>query len=56
MAQATEVLQRSLNSIDAEISAAKERADEAKHEHDALKSSAAERKQAIQAKIDALNS
>lgn len=56
VAQATEVLQRSLDSIDAEISAAKERADEAKSEHDALKSSASERKQAIQAKINALNS
>ena len=56
VAQAIEVLQRSLESIDAEISAAKERADEAKHEHDALKASATERKQAIQAKIDALNS
>lgn len=56
VAQAIEVLQRSLDSIDAEISAAKERADEATREYEALKSSGPERTTAIQAKIDALNS
>jgi hypothetical protein len=42
--------------IDSEIEAAKERADEAQREFEALEASASERKQAIQAKIDALSS
>jgi chromosome segregation ATPase len=54
LAQATTVLEKAIESIDAEIQAAKTRADEAKSEYEALKSSASERKQAIQAKIDAL--
>lgn len=54
--QAITVLEAARDNIDAEIGNAKERADEAKAEHDALKSSASERKQAIQAKIDALKS
>jgi hypothetical protein len=52
--QATAVLEKAIDSIDAEIEAAKTRADEAKLEYEALKGSASERKQAIQAKIDAL--
>jgi predicted RNase H-like nuclease (RuvC/YqgF family) len=56
LAQATAVLEKAIESIDAEIEAAKTRADEAKAEHEALKSSATERKQAIQAKIEALRS
>jgi len=54
LAQATAVLEKAIESIDAEIPAAKARADEAKLEYEALKASATERKQAIQAKIDAL--
>jgi hypothetical protein len=54
--QATTVLEKALANIDAEIEAAKDRADEAKAEYEALKGSASERKQAIQAKIDALRS
>ena len=48
------VLARAIEAIDDEIVAAKERAEEAKAEHEALKASANERKQAIQAKLDAL--
>ena len=48
------VLERAIESIDAEIEAAKERADEAKREFEAMKASAAERKAAIKAKLDAL--
>ena len=48
------VLVRALEAIDDEIVAAKERMDEAKAEHEAMKASATERKQAIQAKLDAL--
>ena len=48
------VFVRALEAIDDEIVAAKERIDEAKAEHEALKASADERKQAIQAKLDAL--
>lgn len=49
------VLQDAVDSIDGEIEAAKERADEAKAEFEALKASAQERKDAIAAKIDALD-
>jgi chromosome segregation ATPase len=56
VAQATAVLEKAIESIDAEIQAAKTRADEAKLEYEALKSSASERKQAIQAKIETLRS
>ena len=54
VAQATETLEKALGSIDREIEVAKERADEAKAEFEALKASASERKQAITAKIKAL--
>jgi hypothetical protein len=49
------VLLRSIERIDAEIAAAKERAEEAKAEYEAMKASAQERKQAIEAKIAALD-
>lgn len=52
---ATALLTNAIEAIDAEITAAKERADEAKREFEALKASANERKQAIKAKIDALS-
>ena len=48
------VLTRAIGAIDDEVGTAKERIDEAKAEHEALKASANERKQAIQAKLDAL--
>ncbi len=54
-AQAVASLEKALADIDLEIEAAKERADEAKAEYEALKASAAERKQAITAKIEALS-
>ena len=50
------VLERAIEQIDAEIAAARERADEAKAEFEAMKASAAERKQAITAKLAALDS
>ncbi|HEX8073929.1 MAG TPA: hypothetical protein VF545_03015 [Thermoleophilaceae bacterium] len=50
------VLETAIEQIDAEIEAAKERADEAKREFEAMKASAAERKQAIAAKLAALDS
>ncbi len=49
------VLIQAIESIDAEITTAKERADEAKREYEALKASATERKQAITAKLDTLS-
>ncbi len=49
------LLVRSIERIDAEIAAAKERAEEAKAEYEAMKASATERKQAIEAKIAALD-
>ncbi len=52
---ATIVLTRAIDAIDAEVAAAETRAEEAKAEHEHLRDSAAERKAAIQAKIDALN-
>lgn len=51
---ATIVLEKAIESIDAEISAAKTRADEAKSEYEQLRDTAGERKAALQAKIDAL--
>jgi peptidoglycan hydrolase CwlO-like protein len=50
------VLQEAIDSIDGEIEQAKNRADEAKAEYDAMKASATERKQAIADKIKALGS
>ena len=48
------LLQRSIDSIDDEIEAAKERAEEAQAEYESLRESAEERKTAIADKIDAL--
>ena len=53
--QATTVLQRAVEAIDAEVAAAKMRTDEATTEYEHLRDSAQERKATIQAKIDALN-
>jgi hypothetical protein len=52
--QATLVLTRAIESIDAEVAAAKTRIDEAKAEYEHLRDTAAERKAAIQAKLDVL--
>lgn len=52
--QATAVLTRAVESIDADVVAAKTRVDEAKTEYERLRDTAAERKAAIQAKIEAL--
>lgn len=54
VASATHALEKALQAIDREVETAHERAEEATREHEALKSSASGRKQAIQAKIDAL--
>lgn len=51
---ATNVLEKAIEAIDVEISAAKVRADEAKTEYDHLRGTAGERKAAIAAKIEAL--
>ena len=51
---ATSVLEKAIEAIDAEIGAAKARADEAKAEYDHLRETAGERKAAIAAKIEAL--
>jgi hypothetical protein len=52
--QATTVLNRAIEGIDAEIAQAKARADEAKAEYELLRDTAKERKVAIQGKIDVL--
>ena len=52
--QAMTVLTRAVESIDAEVADAKTRVDEAKTEYEHLRDTAAERKAAIQAKIDVL--
>lgn len=54
VAHAVATLEKALDDIDREVEAAQERAEEARAEHDALNTSASERKQAISAKIDAL--
>ena len=54
VADATALLSRAIEAIDQEIEVARERAEEATAEYDALKASADERKQALQAKIEAL--
>lgn len=54
LSDARRVLERAIEQVDAEVDAAKHRADEAKAEHDALKASAAERKAGIQQRLDAL--
>ncbi len=51
---ATAVLEKAVEGIDAEITAAKQRVDAAKAEYENLRDTAGERKAAIQAKIDAL--
>ena len=52
--QAMTVLTEAVESIDAEVADAKTRVDEAKTEYEHLRDTAAERKAAIQAKIDVL--
>lgn len=54
LAQATATLEKALVAIDEEVTAAGERAAEAQREFEALSASADERKQAIEAKIAAL--
>ena len=51
---ATIVLEKAIESIDAEITASKQRADQAKAEYEHLRDTAGERKANIEAKIDAL--
>jgi len=51
---ATIVLEKAVEAIDAEVTAAKARADEAKTEYEHLRDSAGERKATFKAKIDAL--
>ncbi len=52
--QATSVLTRAVESIDAEVAAAKTRVDEAKTEYEHLRDTAKERRAALAAKIEAL--
>jgi hypothetical protein len=52
---ATLLLNRAIAQIDTDISAAKQRADDAKTIYEQLKDTATERKKEIQTKIDALN-
>ena len=52
--QATIVLNRAIDAIDAEVEAAKVRVEEAKAEYEHLRDSAKERKAALQAKVDVL--
>ncbi len=54
LADARAALERAIASIDREIETAKERADEARREYEALKSSADERKKTIRSKLEAL--
>jgi predicted nucleic acid-binding Zn-ribbon protein len=54
LADARASLERSITNIDKEVEAAKSRADEAKAEYEALKASAASRKQAITERMGAL--
>ena len=51
---ATIVLEKAIEAIDADIAAAKQRADQAKAEYEHLRETAGERKASIKAKIDAL--
>ena len=53
---ATIVLTRAIDAIDAEVAAAKTRTETAKAEYEQLRDTASERKAAIKAKIDVLNS
>ncbi len=52
--QATNVLTRAIEAIDADVAAAKTRIDEAKAEYEHLRDTAAERKAALEAKLEAL--
>jgi molecular chaperone DnaK (HSP70) len=54
VASAVETLEGAREAIDEEIGHAKERAEEAKREYEALKSTASDRKAEIEAKIEAL--
>lgn len=54
LADARRVLERAIGQVDIEVEAAKGRADESKAEFEALKASAKERKEAIQARLEAL--
>jgi flagellar motility protein MotE (MotC chaperone) len=54
IAQARVALERAIESIDREVAAADERAREARAEFEAMKKSAPERKEAIQARLTAL--
>jgi hypothetical protein len=53
---ATSVLEKALEAIDGEVSAAKQRAEDTKGEYEQLRDTAKERKTAISAKIEALRS
>lgn len=55
LADARAALERAIQSIDREVEVAKTRADEAKSEYEALKASAADRKNAIKERLEALN-
>lgn len=54
LADARAALERAIDAIDREVEVAKTRADEAKAEHEALKASAADRKNAITERLEAL--
>jgi hypothetical protein len=54
VADARKALERAIESVDREVEQARARADEAKAEYDAMKASAKERKDAINAKLEAL--
>lgn len=54
LADARATLERSIEAIDKEVAAACERADEAKAEYEAIRDSAAERKQAITERLESL--
>jgi hypothetical protein len=54
LADARAALERAIEAIDREVEAAKTRAEEAEAEHDALASSAADRKKAITERLEAL--
>ena len=54
IADARAALERAIQAVDREVAAAKDRADEAEREYDALKATADERKQAIRQRLEAL--
>jgi hypothetical protein len=54
LADARKALERAIENIDREVDEAKRRADEAKGEYEALKGSAKQRKDAIAARLEAL--